>query len=75
MVKQEMENKLKAVIVNRHEKSFKATINGKEIKMTFEELELIEKLLGAVINDYEGTAYAAYVDGNDIVTLYADKEK
>ena len=75
MVTQEMENKLKAVIVNRHKKSFKATINGKEIKMTFEEFELIEKLLGAVINDYEGMAYAAYVDGNDIIILNANKEE
>lgn len=64
-----MENKHNAIIVNKSHKRFTATINGKEIKMTFEELALIEKLLNKVINDYEGTAYAAYVDGDDIVTL------
>lgn len=64
-----MDKKLNAVIVNRNKKCFTATIDGRKIEMTFEELSLMKKLLSEVINDYEGTAYAAYLDGADIVTL------
>lgn len=63
------ENTNAAVIVHKSKSSFTARINGQNIKMTFKELSLMEKLINAVLKDYSGKAYASFIDENGEITL------
>lgn len=58
-----------AVVVNKSKKSFHAKIEGKEIKMTFKELSLMETLLNAVLKDYSGESCGAFIDENGELVL------
>lgn len=53
---------MNAVIVNRVELRFSAHINGRLIELSFDELSLMQSLLDAVINDYSGESFMAYMD-------------
>lgn len=58
-----------AVVVHKSKQSFSAKIGGKEIKMTFKELSLMEKLINEVLNDYSGKSCGSYVDENGEIVL------
>lgn len=58
-----------AVVVNKSKQSFHAKIGGKEIKMTFKELSLMETLINAVLKDYSGMSCGSFVDENGEIVL------
>lgn len=58
-----------AVVVNKSKQSFHAKIGEKEIKMTFKELSLMETLINAVLKDYSGESYGAFIDENGEIVL------
>jgi hypothetical protein len=58
-----------AVVVHKSKQSFSAKIGGKEIKMTFKELSLMETLINAVLKDYSGMSYASFIDENGEIVL------
>lgn len=58
-----------AVVVHKSKSSFTARIGGKEIKMTFDELSLMQKLINAVVLDYSGKACASFVDKDGKIVL------
>ena len=62
-----------AVVVHKSKQSFSAKIGGKEIKMTFKELSLMQKLINAVLNDYSGMAYASFIDKKGEIVLISKK--
>ena len=58
-----------AVVVDKSKKSFSAKIGGKEIKMTFKELSLMETLVNAVLKDYSGKSCCSFIDENGKIVL------
>ena len=50
------------IIVQRENRDFVANINNKEIKMSFEELNILNTLLHVVLDEYSNTTIAAYID-------------
>ena len=62
------QQEINAMIINREKSVISATINGKKIKLTFEELSLINKLFRTLIDNIE-EASAAYEDNGVIVVI------
>ena len=58
-----------AVVVDKSKQSFSAKIGGKEIKMTFKELSLMETLINAVLKDYNGKSYGSFIDEKGKIVL------
>lgn len=62
------QQEINAMIINREKSVISATINGKKIKLTFEELSLINKLFRTLIDSID-EASAAYEDNGAIVVI------
>lgn len=63
-----------AVVVHKSKQSFSAKIGGKDIKMSFKELSLMQTLINAVLNDYSGESCGSFVDENGEIVLICTEE-
>ena len=61
------------VIVDRKNLCFSTQINGKSIELSFDEFSLMQSLLDAVINDYSGKSYMAYVDDKGKIKTVSER--
>ena len=55
-------DRIDRIVVHRENRDFVANINNKDIKMSFEELNILNTLLHAVLDEYTNTTIAAYID-------------